>query len=588
MTLSTQRIFLGHLPGQLPGHLEECYQDEWKRLQAGEAIQKIWGKEPGLWKDDAAHARVIEDRLGWIAVLDRMQAEAAALRGFAREVVAAGLRQVVLLGMGGSSLGPEVFSLIFPAPAGDRRFFVLDTTDPAAILEVERSLDLSRTLFVVASKSGKTVETLSQFSYFHDRMKKAGMDAPGQNFIAITDSGSYLDHLAEEYQFRRTFRNHGDIGGRYSVLSYFGLVPAALWDVDLDAVLATALEMRTACAPQVPAAANPALHLGALLGAAAKHGDGKLALLTSPSLAPLGDWIEQLIAESTGKEGKGMVPIAGGGRVPIEVLARGCVGLALMLAGDDCRGLRATIEALKQRGRPVVEIELSDPAEVGGEFFKWEVATAVAGAALSIDPFDEPNVQESKDNTARILEEFQATGEMPLGSPRAVESGIALYTIGAAQEIPSILGLPEAMRILFAGLRPDDYVALLAFLGRGSANGEPLEALRAGLGKHLSVPVLLGYGPRYLHSIGQLYKGGPASGRFVVITAQDSEDLPIPGAKYTFGQLKMAQALGDLRSLVQRGKPGLRLHLGHGVPAGLAALGRLLDGALGASRRVSP
>lgn len=575
MPLTLQRIS--------PGYLAEACQEESNRLRAGEAIHKIWTRQPSLWKDDAEHARIIANRLGWIGVLDSMCAETPTLRDLARDVKESGVRNIVLLGMGGSSLAPEVFSLTFPGPPG-QRFFILDSTDPAFIQQIDRSIDLAHTLFIVASKSGKTIETLSQFFYFHRRLTQAGVRPEGRSFLAITDRGSYLDHLADEYNFRLAFRNPPDIGGRYSALSYFGLVPAALWGVDIAAVLECAMEMRAACSPEGAADTNPALHLGSLLGAAARRGDDKLVLLSTAKMAPLGNWIEQLIAESTGKEERGIVPVAGGMAMPMDVLARGCVTAALALEGDDRAGLDAILCALEQRNAPFVEIRLKAPAQLGGEFLKWETATALVGASLAIDPFDEPNVQESKDNTARILEAFESSGEMPLGSPRLVEAGIELYADGAVRGAISTLQLTAALSTFFSERREDDYVAILAYVARGAANGAELDALRATLAERLGLPVLLGYGPRYMHSIGQLFKGGPDSGMFLMITYEKSEDLPIPGAKYTFGQLEMAQALGDLQSLGNIGKPALRLHFTEGVRPGLAALRHAVDQALSASR----
>lgn len=575
MSLTFQRIS--------PGYLGDAYQDELNRLRAGEALQKIWSRQPGLWKDDAEHARIIANRLGWVTVLDSMRAETPALRDLAGDIRESGVCDLVLLGMGGSSLAPEVFSLTFEAPSG-QRFFVLDSTDPVSIQHVERSIELAHTLFIVASKSGKTIETLSQFFYFHRRLTQAGVRPEGRSFLAITDRGSYLDHLADEYKFRLRFRNPPDIGGRYSALSYFGLVPAALWGVDIAAVVDGAMEMRAACGPEGAADANPALQLGSLLGAAARKGDDKLILLSTPKLTPLGNWIEQLIAESTGKEERGIVPVAGGVAPPLDVLARGCVTVALALEGDDRAAVDAILRALEQRNAPFVEIRLRAPALLGAEFFKWETATALAGASLAIDPFDEPNVQESKDNTARILEAFEVSGEMPLGSPRLAEAGIELYADPAVRGSISTLQLSAALRTLFSERRPDDYVAILAYVARDADNGDELEALRAVLAERLSLPVLLGYGPRYMHSIGQLYKGGPAAGIFLMITSRKDDDLPIPGAKYTFGQLEMAQALGDLQSLGRLGKPALRLHLAEGVRPGLAALRRAVDQAFSASR----
>ncbi len=570
-----------------PGRLEAAYRKQLERLIAVSAIEKIWTKQPVLWKSDPDHARIILNRLGWIDVLETMRNDTVSLAEFAQETRLATLADIVLLGMGGSSLAPEVFSLTFPRPADGRRFFVLDSTGPAAVLAVEQAVDLRHTLFIVASKSGKTIETLSQFFYFHHRLYAAGIRPQGPSFIAITDAGSYLAQLAKEYSFRRTFLNPADIGGRYSALSYFGLVPATLWGVDVRGVLDAATEMRAACRPAAPTENNPALVLGALMGAGALEGADKLVLLATPSLVPLGNWIEQLVAESTGKEGKGIVPVAGGAIPTPETLAEGCVVAALRMEGEDATALEAAVASLKPCDVPLVEIRLAKPVDLGGEFFKWEVATAVAGAVLGIDPFDEPNVQESKDNTARILEQFQLNGQMPLSTPRLTDSGIELYAEGPLRHSISTLRLSEALRTFLEQRKPSDYLALLAYVERNQANARQLDALRAKLNERLRLPVLLGYGPRYMHSIGQLYKGGPATGMFLMITSAEAEDPAIPGAKYTFGQLQMAQALGDLESLVRRGKPALRLHLARGVEPGLVQLRRVIDQALAATRPVS-
>lgn len=562
-----------------PGRLEGAYREELNRLARLGAVEKIWSKQAELWKTDAAHAGVIRNRLGWLDVLEPMRSEVEALHRSARDARSAGLGDVVLLGMGGSSLAPEVFALTFARPAGPR-FFVLDSTDPASVLAVQRAVDLRRTLFVVASKSGKTIETLSQFHYFRQRLEAAGGTNSGANFIAITDADSYLDQLAAECSFRRVFRNPADIGGRYSALSYFGLVPAALCGVPVAAVLDAALEMREACAPAAPPETNPALALGALMGVAARTGADKLFLLATPALAPLGNWIEQLVAESTGKEGKGIIPIAGEVPGPPDVFGEDGVVALLALAGEERRALDELVAALAARGMPVVDICLDAREQLGAEFFKWELATAVAGAVLQINPFDEPNVQESKDLTARILEDFQRTAAMPVGRPSVTGDAVELY---AAEEVASRLAAPriaDSLRRFLDGRQRGDYLALLAFVDRSPTNEQRLQAIRVLLRDLLKMPVLLGFGPRYLHSIGQLYKGGPPAGMFVEITAADARDLPVPGARYTFGQLKFAQALGDLQALARRGKPAIRLHLVAGVDAGLAALRRLFEEAL--------
>jgi len=572
----------------VPGRLAPAYEAELGRLRAQQVISRMWNREPGLWKDDSAHAGVIGNRLGWLSVVDQMRSEAADLTAFADEVAAAGLRTIVLLGMGGSSLAPEVFSLLIPAPDDHRRFFVLDTTDPESLLAVERSLNLPRTLFIVASKSGSTIETLSQFQYFLDLLKQGGVAQPGANFIAITDAGSRLDKLAQEHSFRRVFRNPADIGGRYSALSFFGLVPAALWGVDVNAILDSASEMMAATGPQAPPEANPALRLAALLGTGALQGCDKLFLLSPRKVEPLGSWIEQLVAESTGKEGRGIVPIVAGPDAPLELLEQGAVTVALTLDGHDDDALSRTMEALEDRGAPMAEIRMAAPTDLGAEFFRWEVATVLAGVSLSIDPFDEPNVQESKDATGRLLREFESTGKMPQGSLMLAESGVELFSETAAPNAVQALQISGVLRSFLAARRKGDYLALLAYVARDAENAAELEALRLRLAERLQVPVLLGYGPRYLHSIGQLYKGGPSSGLFVIITSSKAEELPIPGARYTFAQLQMAQALGDMQRLAQRSRPAVRLHLAPGARAGLAALRTIFEQTLGAPGASAP
>jgi len=568
------------------GHLQEACDGERSRLKVADAVSKIWSKETALWKDDAQHARIIANRLGWITVLDSMREEVTVLTDLARELVESGTRDIVLLGMGGSSLASEVFARTFPTPSG-RRFFVLDTTDPESILQVERSIDLQNALFVASSKSGNTIETLSLMFYFQDRLRNAGNRLPGRNFIAITDRGSYLERIGEGYGFRVTFRNPPDIGGRYSALSYFGLVPAALWGVNIADVLDCAIEMRAACGPEANPDSNPALALGSLLGVAAREGHDKLVLLSGAKLAPLANWIEQLIAESTGKDQGGILPITGDAP-PMPVLLNGCVTVALQFEGEQDAAITATINALEQEGEPVIRIRISDPAQIGAEFFKWELATALTGAALSIDPFDEPNVQESKENTVRILDLHQSTGILPTGSRRTEDAGIQLYAESMVGADVSRLLLSDALRTFVGQRRVDDYLAILAYVARDDAYGGELNALRALLTARLEMPVLLGYGPRYLHSIGQLFKGGPASGMFLMITAEKSEDVPVPGAKYGFTRLQMAQALGDQLSLAQLGKPVIRLHLTQGAAAGLPELRRKAEQAFAASRPATP
>jgi glucose-6-phosphate isomerase/transaldolase/glucose-6-phosphate isomerase len=564
----------------VPGRLAPAYEAELGRLRAQQVITRLWNREPALWKSDATQAAAIANRLGWLSVVDQMRSEAADLMSFADNVSVAGLRNIVLLGMGGSSLAPEVFSLLFPPGPGGRRFFVVDTTDPESLLAIDRLLELDRTVFIVASKSGSTIETLSQFRYFLDRLQKAGVASPGKHFIAITDPGSRLEALGHDHAFRRVFLNPADIGGRYSALSFFGLVPAALWGVDVNSILDSASEMMAASGPQAAPENNPALRLAALLGAGASQGADKLFLLAPRKVEPLGNWIEQLVAESTGKEGRGIVPIVAGPDVPLALLEQGAVTIALTLDGHDDPALARTLATLEEKGAPFAEIRMAAPSDLGAEFFRWEVATVLAGMALGIDPFDEPNVQESKDATGRILREFESTGQMPQGSLLLAESGVELYTEAATPSAAPPLQISKALAAFLAARRPGNYLALLAFVSRDADNAAELEALRLRLSQSLGIPVLLGYGPRYLHSIGQLYKGGPASGLFVIITSRKAQELPIPSARFTFAQLQMAQALGDMQRLAHRNRPAVRLHLAQGARSGLAALRTIFEQAL--------
>ncbi len=568
--MPSQKIFAGRL--------EEAWQKEVARLALTHAVERIFAKDTSLWKSDEAVKKTIRNRLGWCDSIAPMQREAPAIRDFAKEVNDSGIRDVVLLGMGGSSLAPEVFSMVFPAPDA-RRLFVLDSTDPASVLAIERAIHLPETLFVVASKSGKTIETLSQFRYFYAAMERAGVKPPGRNFIAITDPASFLEQQAKEMGFRKTFLNAADIGGRFSVLSYFGLVPAALWGVDLDRLLESAAALTAASTPEVPAEQNKPLALGALMAVAERAQARTMHLFASPALVSLGNWIEQLVAESTGKEGKGVLPVAGEALGPASLFREG-FAVFMTLAGEENPELGSLALELEDTGAPVVKIALERREELGAEFFRWELATAIVGASLEINPFDEPNVQESKDNTGRILDQFKKTRVMPSTIPRIAEGETGLFAEGPARNRIFTRKIAAALRTFFGDRQPGDYLAILAYVDRNAENTKRLEALRVKLRNRLKMPVLLGFGPRFLHSIGQLYKGGPAHGMFLQITCADLEEAKIPGEDFTFSQLKMAQALGDLEALVQRDKPVLRLHLKNGAAAGLASVQAMVDEAL--------
>jgi len=484
------------------GALGDAVESRLAATAKADVPRRIWAKEHTVWKPDSAE---ISNRLGWLNVAEQMTEAAGDLIEFGCRIADEGYRDVVLMGMGGSSLAPEVIHAAFGAAQGFPRLHVLDTTDPASILALERSLDLGHTLFIAASKSGGTVETTSQCAYFHDKVKR------GEQFIAITDAGSSLETFARQSGFRRVFLNQPDIGGRYSALSYFGLVPAALVGAPVRDLLDQATEMACACASYVPVADNPGMWLGAVMAEAALAGRDKLTLVLPPSISTFGTWVEQLVAESTGKEGKGILPVEGEPLGPPEVYGDDRLFVSI---GDD-------IDL-----RPSATLKFDGATRLGAEFFRWEFATAVAGAVLGINPFDQPNVQEAKDATSRVL---AAGGRLP---------GVA----------------NDDLDILLAQVHPGDYIAITAYMQRNTENEEALRRVRVRLRDRFKVATTVGFGPRHLHSTGQLHKGGPNNGVFIQVITPDETDLPIPGRPYTFGTLKAAQALGDLESLRAHGR----------------------------------
>lgn len=539
------------------GELTSGVQASLAALDDRRFMERLWAKEPDLWRPAGSDQSEIVDRLGWLDVATAARAQLPSLTAFADSVRAAGFRQVLLLGMGGSSLAPEVLQMVFGTAPGYLDLRILDSTHPDSVRQAEAWLDLERALFLVSSKSGGTIEVLSFYRYFRSRLEeKVGIRA-GQHFVAVTDPGTSLERLAAESDFRQTFLNPPDIGGRYSVLSNFGLLPAALLGLDLERLLDSALAMQAACGPQVPALANPGAGLGVILGEMARHGRDKLTLITSPAIAPLGAWAEQLIAESTGKEGTGIVPIDGEPLGDPSLYGRDRLFVHLRVADDT--GSDAAILALLATGQPVVQINLPDRYALGAEFYRWEMATAVAGSLLGINAFDQPNVQESKDFTGRFLSEYQREGRLP-DSP-------------ATSPGPQ---LAPALARLLSEIKPGDYLALNAYLVPDQATRTALEALRRRLRDHYKIATTIGFGPRFLHSTGQLHKGGPASGLFLQLTGAIGDDLAIPGQPYGFGTLVAAQALGDWEALASRKRRALRIHLPVDTVAGLNALARTL------------
>jgi glucose-6-phosphate isomerase len=538
--------------------------------------QRLWAKDATLWSANPAAQRAIAERLGWLALPDAMAAQAADLTAFAGSIRSAGFRDAVLLGMGGSSLCAEVCRQVIGAVEGAPNLTVLDTTDPSAILELERRADLRHTLFIVASKSGSTIEVDALCRYFAEKVRAVTGTAWGSQFIAITDPGTPLERQARGEGYRRCFLNPADVGGRFSALSYFGLVPASLIGVEVGLFLDRAAQMARRCRETAPDR-NPGVWLGLVLGAMAKAGRDKLTLAPSPALRSFGLWVEQLVAESTGKEGKGVVPVDGETIGPPESYGADRLFVSLELEGElegnspggEATARQAQLDALARAGHPVVKISLRDPLDLAGEFFRWEVATAMAGMVLGVNPFDEPNVTESKEQTKRLLAHTEGT----TGRPELVEQGLRLCAPSGRVTGGSF---KEAVWNFFRQAGAADYVAFLAYVAKTEKHDAALQAIRRAVHDRLHIATTVGYGPRYLHSTGQLHKGGSGRGLFFLITSDEREDVPVPGRPYSFGRLKRAQALGDEAALAGRGRRLLQLHLGADVTADLDRAARLI------------
>jgi glucose-6-phosphate isomerase len=494
-------------------------------MARADVVRRIWARDPTVWSPDP-DAPELTNRLGWLGIGQSMATQVKELTAFADDV-AGSFDRVVLCGMGGSSLAPQVFWRTFGQRDEFPELVVLDSTDPRMISSISVGGDLRNTLFVISSKSGTTLETLSFYRHF---WKETGEH--GSQFIAITDPDTPLAALANEKGFRRTFLNPPDIGGRYSALSYFGLVPAALIGVDIEGLLHDAHRMEEACAPHVAPHDNPAARLGATLGEAALAGRDKLTFVLSPTLASFGLWVGQLLAESTGKEGKGIIPVVGERLGRPEVYGKDRLFVVMTLAGEEDTQTDSRLEALESAGHPIVRLTLRNRLDLGGEFFRWELATAIAGAILDVNPFDQPNVAESKRNTERVLKE-----RVPLAPPAG----------------------REAVRSFLSSIQPGDYLALLAYVPSSPRADRRLAAIRVAVRDGLKVATTVGYGPRYLHSTGQLHKGGPPTGHFLQIYDAAAEDVSIPGQPFTFGSLKAAQAEGDRLALERRGRPVIRV-----------------------------
>jgi len=563
------------------GALDKGVQAKLKELRQTGFVRRLWAKDPTLWHTDPVHQKIIRNALGWLHITEQQVHHLPRIKEVAESVRAAGFKHALLLGMGGSSLCPEVFRMTFGVVPGCPELHVLDSTVPAQVRSFEKRVDLTKTLCIVASKSGTTTEPLVFYRYFFERMRQAKGKKAGENFIAITDPGSMLEKLAQESQFRDILPGVPDIGGRYSALSNFGIVPAAIMGVNVEHLLYRAERMRHSCDSCVPPEDNPGVVLGVVMGELAKQGRDKVTFVTSPAIWDLGAWMEQLIAESTGKEGKGIVPIDDEPLGPPEVYGKDRLFAYIRYSGGADAAQDAKVAALEKAGHPVVRIELADLINLGEEFFLWEVATAVAGSLLGINAFDQPNVQESKDYTKNFLDEYKKNGRLPEEEPILAADGIKVYGDAAnRQALKGAATLEVALKVHLARVQAGDYFAVNAYVERTDASHQALQAIRLRVRDRKKVATTLGYGPRFLHSTGQLHKGGPNTGVFLQITSDDAEDLPIPGEPYTFGVLKNAQALGDFLSLSKRNRRALRVHLGKDVHAGLKKLQAAIEKAV--------
>jgi transaldolase/glucose-6-phosphate isomerase len=565
------------LPDNLHSQVRKAIED-W---QINGKVRRLWARDASLWTRSDER-----NWLGWLGITEDQLAHSQHLTKIAEEVRDAGFSHALLLGMGGSSLCPEVLKMTFGRVDGYPELFVLDSTDPSQIRAIENKIDLANTLFIVSSKSGTTLEPNILKRYFFEQVKGVvGAEKVGSRFIAITDPGSKLHQVAEGEGFRHIFFGVPSIGGRYSALSNFGMVPGAIMGIDVIKLLDRADEMAISCSSCLPASENPGVMLGIILGVLAKNGRDKITIISSPGIQYFGSWLEQLIAESTGKDGKGLIPVDRERLGPTNVYGNDRVFIYMRLESTPDRSQDEAVEALKESGQPVVIISVTEPYDLGQEFFRWEMATAVAGSIIGINPFNQPDVEESKVATRKLTAEYEKTGSLPSETPILEEDGIRLFAdnknadliIKSAGRDRSLTGY---IRAHLNRLGASDYFALLAYIEMNDAHENQLQTIRHIVRDKKRVATCLGFGPRFLHSTGQAYKGGPNTGVFLQITCDDPLDLPVPGQKYTFGIVKAAQARGDIQVLAERNRRVIRVHLGSDVESGLSRLQQAIESAL--------
>ncbi len=568
---------VNRLAHKLPKELKAAVDaslDDWGK---NNKVARLWQKDASLWSNTDE-----SNWLGWLTITDEQLANLDTLKRFSAEVKKAKFKHVLLLGMGGSSLCPEVLRMTFGKVAGFPELHVLDSTDPVQIKAIEQKLDLKKTLCIVSSKSGSTLEPNIFKQYFFERVKKAvGEKLVGSRFIAVTDPGSKMQQVAETDKFWKIFAGVPSIGGRYSALSNFGMVPAAAMGLDVGKFLKSTHEMVKACGANSAADANPGVILGTILGLAANHGRDKITIITSPGIFDLGAWLEQLIAESTGKIGKGIIPVDREKPAKPETYGSDRVFAYLQLANKTNKAQDAAVAALEKAGHPVIRITLPNVYTLGQEFFRWEIATAVAGSIIGINAFNQPDVEASKIETKKLTSQYESTGSLPAESPFFTSKDARLFA--DAKNAAALSGgntLGDVLRSHLSRIGAGDYFAVLGYLPMNAENEKALQAIRHSVRDLKRVATCLGFGPRFLHSTGQAYKGGPNSGVFLQITCDDASDLAVPGQKYTFGVVKAAQARGDFAVLAERGRRALRVHLGKNLKSGLNALAKAVTQAL--------
>ena len=571
---------MSRLKTSLPETLATSVKSTIADWQSAGKMKRLWDRDASLWTGEDE-----SKWLGWLDIVEEQIAQHDALQKFAKEVQMRGFEHILLLGMGGSSLCPEVLRMTFGRIPHFPTLHVLDSTDPAQVKAFEHQIDIAKTLFFVSSKSGSTLEPNIFKQYFFERAKQVvGADKVGSHFVAITDPGSKMQQVAEHDRFLHVFFGRPSIGGRYSALSNFGMAPGAAMGLDTKKFLDRAAEMVRACGAGVKVEENTGAVLGLILGSAAKVGRDKVTIVASPGIADLGAWLEQLLAESTGKVGKGIIPVDREHLASPEVYGKDRVFAYIRLENEADADQDTKVDAIEKAGHPVIRITMADIYDLGAEFFRWEIATAVAGAIIGINAFNQPDVEASKVATRNLTTEYEKTGSLPAEKPILEDSGVKLFTdeknaaaLATSASEKSLAGyLTAHLNRIHAG----DYFAVLGYIQMNAEHEQSLQAVRHAVRDKKHVATCLGFGPRFLHSTGQAYKGGPNSGVFLQITCDDSVELPVPGQKYTFGIVKAAQARGDFQVLADRGRRALRVHLGKDLKSGLATLQAAVQKAL--------